>query len=160
MGKEEVEELISQIGLEEVSLHDCMISSVSICNNQLVLEFEDGVWLSAQHPKNSYDGIHKTSSAKLVFTFLFDDFDMVSMRRDHLFKIGRRTLFRTVKEYRMKEIESVIQSKSMFEVLRVFEGFQEIFIMGYSNFSYSTLHVQEVKEFRLFFECVREDRAW
>lgn len=161
MGREEVLELIKQIGLDEVSLHDCCVSNFVFSKNELTLEFDDGVWLSEKHKQNVYDGTHKTSKARVSFTFLFDDYDMVVMRKDRSVKLFRKEIIRTVKEYRMKDIEMVVNSQSLFEIVSVYHGFQKILIEGYMDHTnYATLHIDEVKDITLSYEKVREDRVW
>ena len=50
----------------EISLHDCRITSIAESNGDIILNFEDGYWVTTTNPQNPYGKVLRTDASRLV----------------------------------------------------------------------------------------------
>lgn len=109
---------------DDISLHDCKATKISIRKDILSLEFEDGFWVSEHHRHNPYGKLLATDKSRVDFRLLYDEpEDNVTF---YVFKEKKHgKVIR--KQYSLKKLMKKINEKGKeLEFLYAYQGYNSI----------------------------------
>jgi hypothetical protein len=101
-----------------ISLHDCHATEISFEKGILTLVFDDGIWLTEEHPSNSLGKTVRTDRAEVQFHLTSEDEQDISI---WVFEEKIKMTFR--KEWELSRLmKSINSGKSTLEFLYRYEG--------------------------------------
>ena len=144
-----------------LALHDCIAKRAYFENGKLGFEFEDGFWISPDHPKSNLTKMVRTDFSKVEYTLMDGkDYDVVVYVFTHAF--DKRT---TGEEWTLRELLDAINSqKCELEFLYQYLDFHARIVECDLNFHQAShkkcLIKITAREVAYYWNNLREDRPW
>lgn len=146
---------------KHLTLHDCIAKRAYFENGKLGFEFEDGFWISPDHPASNLTKMVRTDFSKVEYTLLDGrDYDVTVYVFTHAF--DKRT---TGEEWTLEELLDAINSKKCeLEFLYQYLGSHARIMECDLNFNQEShkkcLIKITARKVGYFWNNLREDRPW
>ena len=145
-----------------LTLHDCIAERAYFGNGRLGFEFNDGFWISPDHPESNFSNIVRTDLAKVEYTLEDgEDYDVtVYVFKKSLFKKTVRA------EWTIKELLNKINSgKYKLEFLYQYLDYRARMVECELHFDKKPYHQEcimkiSAPEVCYYWNNLREDRPW
>lgn len=145
-----------------ISLHDCVAKRAYLENGKLAFEFEDGFWVSPEHPKSNLDKLVRTDFSKVEYTLTDGkDYDVT------IYVFKRAFNKRTVgTEWTLDELlENINLGKCRLEFLYQYLDYNARMVECELHFDKKPYHKGciikiSAPEVSYYWNNLREDRPW
>ncbi len=146
---------------KHISLHDCHATKVVNENGILTFVFQDGIWVTPEHPSNTTDKVLRTDVAEVNFQLEFGDEDDVAL---YVFEEKRKKTYRERWEL-SKFIEYINSEKYNLEFLYQYKGYNSMIIECWLWSDKKPYHREcelklSIKGVKYCWNDLREDREW
>ena len=145
-----------------LALHDCIATRAYFENGKLGFEFEDGFWISPDHPASNLAKMVRTDFSKVEYTLTDGkDYDVMVYVFTRAFE--KRT---TGEEWTLEELLDAINSgKCELEFLYQYLGFHARIVECDLNFTKEACHKKclikiTARKVGYYWNNLREDRPW
>ena len=145
-----------------LTLHDCIATRAYLENGILGFEFEDGFWISPDHPASNLAKMVRTDFSKVEYTLTDGkDYDVTVYVFTHAFE--KRT---TGEEWTLEELLDAINSEECeLEFLYQYLGYHARIVECDLNFNKKACHKKclikiTARKVGYYWNNLREDRPW